>query len=57
VTVEDTKATSTCQLYIQEDAALERPDEEAVLPSFVTQLKDMEVEDGQETCLEVQVRF
>lgn len=44
---------SSCQLFIQEDMPLERPDEEAVLPSFVEKLEDIDVDDGAEIALQV----
>ena len=47
------RVVSSCQLFIQEDVPLERPEEEAVFPSFVEELQDVEVDDGAELALQV----
>ena len=57
VTSGDTKAVSTCQLFIHEDMPLERPEEQFVLPSFVEKLQDTEVDDGSEYTLQVCLIF
>ena len=53
VGVGEVRVVSSCQLFIQEDVPLERPEEEAVFPSFVEELKDVEVDDGAELALQV----
>ena len=53
VGVGEVRVVSSCQLFIQEDVPLERPEEEAVFPSFVEELQDVEVDDGAELALQV----
>lgn len=52
VTVGDERVVSSCQLFVE---GLEKPEIETVLPSFVEELQDVEVEDGTEFTLQVDI--